>query len=482
MSEPITTTATRPLPARTVLVVDDDPVIRRLVHGLLERRGCTVRTAGSGIQAEAELQRGPVDLVVLDLLLPDMHGTEVFQRARMIQPDCTVIFLTDHGSTDLALSSIQQGAFEFIEKPHLTERLLPAVESAFAALSAPLAPEWSERGGFGEIITQAASMRAVFRALQNAVSSTVPVLIRGESGTGKELVAKAIHQHGPRRGGPFVAVNCAGIPDNLLEAEFFGYERGSFTGADRRKLGKFELADGGTLFLDEIGEMQPALQAKLLRVIQEGEYQRLGGLKTLRADVRILSATHRNLEEDVRVGRFREDLYYRLAVFSVDLPPLRERDGDVPLLAAHFIERFARREEKEVRGLDPRAAELLESYSYAGNVRELENIIAYGVVSSRGPMLTIADLPPAFLEAVAAERGRTFTPPFPQRILGGDPDPAPPADSGTSSAAFSTLDEVERRHVQDALRQAQGNKAEAARLLGISRMTLYRKLKAYAQK
>jgi transcriptional regulator with PAS, ATPase and Fis domain len=312
----------------------------------------------------------------------------------------------------------------------------------------------------------------VFRSLKHALESKVPVLIRGESGTGKELVAKAVHRGSARQGGPFVAVNCAGIPDTLLEAELFGYERGAFTGAVGRKLGRFDLAQRGTLLLDEIGEMDPSLQAKLLRVLQESEYQRLGGVETLKADVRIVSATNRNLEEEVARERFREDLYYRLAVFTVELPPLRHRHGDVPLLVDHFITRAAAAENKRVRGVEPMALELLETYSFPGNVRQLENVIAHGVVAARGRMLRMADLPNSFLRAVQLER---------------DSQPVQSSDSPTgtrhaatgqrSTGPFPTLAEVEWRHCQAALERSGGNKAEAARLLGVSRMTLYRKLK-----
>jgi two-component system response regulator AtoC len=475
--------------SRDVLVIDDDPWIRVLVERLLGARGYRVRSVADGTNALAVLREGFAGVVVLDVQLPDIDGTKLLRQIRLVAPEMPVILLTGQASTDLALDSIRDGAFDFVDKVQLAARLPDAVDHArtlveSAAQSAP----------FAGIVSRSAAMRGVFRSVQSALPSRVPVLIRGESGTGKELMARALHVNGPRRDGPFIAVNCAGIPDNLLEAELFGYEKGAFTGATARKLGRFDMARRGTLFLDEIGDMPLGLQPKLLRVLQEGEFVRLGGVETLTADVRVVSATHRALEEAVAVGRFREDLYYRLSVYTVNLPPLRDRAGDIPELARHFVRVCAAREGKPVVDLDPRVLELLSSYPFPGNVRELENLLAHAVVAARGTVLGIADLPQPFLRAVALERRRpsahdegegepllhlepTRTPPpepfEPARAPAYEPRPPEPRATGRP---FPTLREVSRLHVMEALRVAGGNKAEAARLLGVSRMTLYRTL------
>ena len=467
-----------------VLVVDDDATTRLLVGRRLEREGFTVQAASTAREALQVIAAGFHGVIVLDMMLPDRDGRQILPSLREQAPDCPVVMLTSHGTADAALDSLREGAFDFLDKATLSERLLPTVRRAAETIQGELSvTEGLGEVGFEGMVARSPEMRAVFRALNNALESRVPVMIRGESGTGKELIAKAIHDHGPRREGPFVAVNCAAIPENLLEAELFGYERGAFTGAVGRKRGRFELARGGTLMLDEIGEMDPRLQAKLLRVLQNGEFQRLGGTETLTADVRIISATHRDLETEVEVGRFREDLYYRMAVFTVHLPALRERTGDLPLLIQHFLGEAALREGKQVEGLDPLARELLQSYSYPGNVRELQNVIAYAVVSARGPVVAMSDLPASFLRAVAMERRRAerveVATPRPVAMLSGTPGAGTPGGALSrlpEDGSFPTLDEVERRHIQAAMERADGNKALAARLLGISRMTLYRKL------
>ncbi len=480
----------------SVLVVDDDATTRLLVSRRLEAVGFNCELARTGAEAIAKVEAGFHGVVLLDLQLPDKDGRVLLPSLRRIDPTNPVIILTSHGSADIALDSLRDGAFDFLDKELIADRLVPTVRRAADSLptlrGADRLPDTCPYPG---IVARSPEMHAVCLAIENAVASSVPIMLRGESGTGKEVVARAIHQMGPRAKKPFVAVNCAAIPEALLEAELFGYERGAFTGAVGRKRGRFELAAGGTLMLDEIGELHPLLQAKLLRLVQEGEYQRLGGTETLRADVRLISATNRDLETEVAAGRFREDLYYRMAVFAVHLPPLRKRTGDIPLLIKHFLAESCEREGKEVRSVDPLARELLESYSYPGNVRELQNIIAHAVVSARGPTIAISDLPQAFLRAVSDERhrqeqglangvspadastgtsGAGATPPS-------SPDPSaetlrPDHQVGDSPESFPTLAEVEARHVMRAMEHAGGNKALAARLLGVSRMTLYRKL------
>lgn len=449
-----------------VLIIDDDPAVRALIRAALQARDYEVLDGESCADAR-RLGKGFEGVVLLDVQLPDGLGPEVIPELRKLAPTAPVVVLTGHGSTDLALSALRAGASDFLSKDQVASRLLDVVRVAFVEREA-LSCTATSPARFPTVLTRAASMRTLLHELDATIDSGVPVLIRGESGTGKEVLARALHDAGPRAGGPFVAVNCAGIPDNLLEAELFGYERGAFTGAAQRKLGRFDLAQGGTLLLDEIGEMQPLLQAKLLRVIQEKEYQRLGGVETLRADVRILSATHRELERDVEEKRFREDLYYRLAVFTVEIPPLRDREGDIALLAQHFLERAARRERKHLRGFDPMALRLLESYGFPGNVRQLENVVSHAVVVARGRELGVADLPQSFLTALELER--VATEPEAEETEALVPSPA---------EGVLTLAEVERRHILSVLEGADGNKTRAAKLLGVSRMTLYRKIEEY---
>jgi len=442
-----------------VLAVDDDEDIRNLVQDVLEGAGFEPEFATNCRETLEIVEAGFSGVIVLDIRLPDGFGYDLMPQLTQHAPDSPVIYLTGHGTTMMALESIQSGAFDFIEKTQLVQRLVPTVVAAFAHRASRI----PDGGRFETIVTQSRAMAGLFRSLAQAVESDVSVLIRGESGTGKELVANALHDSGSRASAPFVAINCAGIPDHLLEAELFGYERGAFTGAVGRKPGRFDLANGGSLLLDEIGEMPMALQAKLLRVLQEGEYQRLGGVETLHTDVRIISATNRNLEESVETGTFREDLYYRLAVFTVELPPLRNRTGDIPLLVDHFLRRAAAREGKVIHGIDSMALTLMEHYSFPGNVRQLENVIAHAVVTSGSSTIRMADLPPSFLRSVMAERSREPSM-VSERIL---PSPSGP---------FLSLKEMEEAHIRKALVRTDGNKSKAAKLLGISRMTLYRKL------
>ena len=450
----------------TILIIDDDKWLRELVGGQMRDAGYRVETAATGEEALGTLSSDFHGVIVLDVQLTDTSGPELFPLLRQRAPGVPIVFLTGHGSTDLALQSIQQGAYEFVEKEHIGERLVGVVDSAVATLQAPSGDHGSP--GYAGIVAESPEMREVFRSLEQVVESRIPVLIRGESGSGKELIARALHDKSPRATGPFVAVNCAGIPDTLLESELFGYEKGAFTGATQQKPGRFDLAQGGTLLLDEIGEMQPTLQAKLLRVLQEGEYERLGGTRTIRANLRIVSATHRDLEFLVSAGEFREDLYYRLSVFTIHVPALRERPLDVSLLALHFMAEAARRERKTVTAIDSRAMELLQRHHYPGNVRELQNILSYAVVSARGSAITIANLPPAFRAAATLQPTTTET---------SEQANAPASEVG---GALKTLQEVERQHIELALARTAGNKTDAATMLGISRMTLYRKLEAWA--
>ena len=461
--------------ARQVLIADDDTLVCALMEELLAYHGLDVRSVHTGEGALRVIREGFDGVVVLDVWLPDLDGRVVFERIRAEAPSVPVVFLTGFGSTDMALELIESGAYEYVDKANLTERLVPTVLNALDYLVVSTGAEAGAAADpFARIITAAPEMRRIFAQLRNAIDSRLNVLVRGESGTGKELIARAIHTSGPRSGAPFVTTSCASIPDGLLEAEMFGHERGAFTGATMRKAGRFELAHRGTLFLDEIGEMAPMLQAKLLRIVQEGRFERLGGVETLEVDVRIIAATHRNLEEEIATGGFREDLYYRLAVFTVAVPALRDRSGDIPLLVDHFVRTIAAREGRDVRTLDDRVMELLTAHPWPGNVRELENVVSYAVVSARGPVVTIADLPTGFRQAVAQRRHvRPAAVPTPPGVSA---SPAPTVGVPASVEGFATLADLEARQVKAALDLAGGNQTRAARLLGISRTTLYRKL------
>ena len=468
---------------RSVLVVADDPLVSEVISEILGHHGYQSIVVNSGQDAVDAVRSGFRGPVLLDLWLPDMSGQDVFVKLRQLDESMPVIFLTGHGTTELALESIQTGAFEFLDKADITERLLSTVDAASdhheATLRGREVPV-DRPDPFGRIIGDSPQMRSVFRSLENALDSRLTVLIRGESGTGKELIARAIHDGGPRRHGPFVTINCASIPETLLESELFGYERGAFTGAAARKQGRFELARGGTLFLDEIGEMHPTLQAKLLRVIQDRQFQRLGGVETISADVRIISATHRNLEEEVAATRFREDLYYRLAVFMVVLPPLRARTGDVPLLVDHLASEVAKREHRDVLDVDRRALEVLCAHRWPGNVRELENVISFAVISSKTPVITIADLPPHFVSAArlggdaGAQDGEVDS--LSQTSDAGIALPQERPAHLRVDGSFATLAELEAAHIRRVLDHCRGNKTKAARSLGIGRTTMYRKI------
>ena len=454
-----------------VLAVDDDPAIRMLLRKMLGEAGHNVETVGTGTDAMARLGDGFHGVVVLDIDLPDCQGSDLLPKIRDVAPGAPVLFLTGRGSVDLALDTLEGGAFDFIDKRQLRRRLLPAVAAASETLGAAMPTRGSE-GPFSEIIARSRTMGEVFRVLEKALDSRIPVLVLGESGTGKELIAQALHKGGPRSRGELIAVNCAGIPENLLEAELFGYEKGAFTGAAQRKLGRFDLARGGTLFLDEIGEMPQPLQAKLLRVLQTGEYQRVGGVQTLRADVRVVSATHRDLIGEVEAGRFREDLYYRLAVFTVELPALKDRPGDIPLLVQHFLETAAAREGRRVDSIDPIALDVLEGFHWPGNVRQLENVLSYAVVHANSSAIGLGDLPRTFLREAGMARRKDGAEPV---------EPAAATEVAHTPETFPTLKQLEAKHIAKALELAKGNKAQAARLLGVSRMTLYRKLEDDAE-
>lgn len=433
-----------------------------MLGSLLEAEGYDVRLAEDGNAALAAVTSDEPDVVLLDLALPLMSGLQVLERLRERWPHLPVVMMSGRATLADAVTATKLGAFHFIEKPLTPEAVLLTLAGALELrrareLSRALAEELGARG---RLVGSSAALDEVRRLIDQVARTDARVLITGESGTGKELVAAAIHDSSPRSGGPFVRVNSAAIPRELVESEMFGHEKGAFTGAHKRRLGRFELAEGGTIFLDEIGDIQPATQLKLLRVLQEREFERVGGEETLKADVRVVTATHRDLRAEVAAGRFREDLFYRLHIIPVQLPPLRDRREDVPTLAKHFVEKLAERTRSSARRISPQAMALLARYEWPGNVRELENVIEHALVFARGEEIGVEDLPP---------------------VLGGGARVASGVDLSAVEATSlpEVLEELERSLIVAALEKAEGVKAETARLLGIKSSALYYKLEKY---
>jgi two-component system response regulator HydG len=447
--------------APQVLIVDDERSNLDSLERTFAREGWAVLTAESGARALEILRRERVAVLVTDLMMPGMSGEELLRAARAVSPDTEVILMTAYGTVETAVSAMKQGAYDFITKPVKRHAIVKSVRQALERASL-VAENRSLKAqlatlGVGGLIGNAPAFRAAVDALRQAAPTSATVLLTGESGTGKELAARMVHDLSPRAAGPFVPINCAAIPESILESELFGYERGAFTGAAGRKEGRFERAHGGTLFLDEVGEMSPAVQVKLLRVLQDGVVERLGGTQPVQVDVRIVAASNKDLAAEARAGRFREDLFYRLEVVAVRLPPLRGRREDVPLLASAFLKRLAEKHGKAIRGFTPGALAALEGYDWPGNVRELEHAVERAVVLCRGEMIDAADLP----EAARLSR----------------PGAAPAGEAGAISVPVGTpMDEVERMVIRETLRHTRGDKNLAARILGIAARTIYRKL------
>jgi two-component system response regulator HydG len=453
-----------------ILVADDNDAMRDGMVLSLTRLGHDVQGVKGGGEAIAAYRKRHADVVVTDLRMVPVDGIEVVRRLRELDAEATVIVVSAHGTIGLAVEAMREGAMDFIEKPFPPEVLRARVEKAIEiarerkgartararaeALDEDRAREISPAG----LVGGSEPMRRLMDQLRRVAAADTTVLVLGESGTGKELAARALHAQGPRRDGPFVSVSCAAIPEGLLESELFGHEKGAFTGAIRRKLGRFELANGGTLFLDEVGEIPPAIQVKLLRVLQERRFERVGGEETIDVDVRVVSATNRDLKAMAAAGTFREDLYYRLAVLPVTLPPLRERPGDVEELAGFFVGKLGPRVGRRVRGFSPEAMELLKAHRWPGNVRELENVVEQALVFAEGELIRPEDLP----DGLRAAR----------------PAAAIALPSGDKSLT-DVLEELERQLILAAWDRAQGVKAETARLLGIKPSALYYKLEKY---
>jgi len=437
-----------------ILVVDDEAIVRESLSDWLKDVGYQVITAENGHKALEMIEKEKPGIMIADLVMPAMDGIELMKRAKTQQPKIEVIIITAYASIPTAITAMKEGAYDYIEKPFCPERAELLVKKLaehqeLVEENLSLRQRLEDRYRFENIIAKSSKMQRVIEVIKVVAKSNATILITGESGTGKELVARAIHSQSNLRNKSFVAVSCAALPESLLESELFGHEKGSFTGAYAQKKGKFEFANGGTLFLDEVGEMSANIQVHLLRVLEEKEFTRVGGNEPIRVDVRVLSATNKDLRKAIEKQEFREDLYYRLNVVNIELPPLRERKEDVPLLAEHFLNKFAMENQKEITGFSPEAMELVLDYDWPGNVRELENAIERAVILAKDSIIIIADLPKENL-----------------------------------SVAYSTtprknLKEVEKGHILDILRETGENYSEAARILGISRMTLYNKAKEY---
>ena len=452
------------------LVIEDNETLREGVVQVLKRMDHEVFSASGGAEGLAIFQREEPDLVITDLKMDDVDGMEVLHEIRQSDTEALVIMMTAFGSIERAVEAMQAGAFDFIAKPFPPDLLRTRVERALGIHQErrhtrrlesenEMLRRDSVQGFDDEIVGDSAPMQKILSRVERAAGSDSTVFIHGESGTGKELVARALHKASPRAEGPFVKVNCSALAESLLESELFGHEKGAFTGAHKQRMGRFELADGGTIFLDEIGDIGHAIQLKLLRVIQEREFERVGGEKTLSTDVRVVTATNRDLREAVEEGEFREDLFYRLHIIPIELPPLRERPGDIEPLVRHFIEKLGPRTRSSATDIDEEAMSLLKRYSWPGNVRELENVIEHALVFADSQVITRSELPP---------------------MVGGDGQ-----KSGVELAAVEerslpeVLEDLERQLICQAFEKADGVKTETARLLGIKPSALYYKLEKY---
>jgi DNA-binding NtrC family response regulator len=436
-----------------ILIVEDEAKLKRLLELNLGDGGFTTHSAGDAEEGLKILGRESIDLILTDFKLPGMNGLEFLKAIRRVKAEVPVILMTAYGSVEAAVEAMRSGASNYVLKPFSLEEIKRVVRKELevrqlVAENRILREELGKRYEYPNIVAKSGRMQEVLAAVERVAPTNSTVLIGGESGVGKELIARAIHQHSTRSAGPFIKINCTAIPENLLESELFGYEKGAFTGASTSKPGKFELADKGTLFLDEIGDVPTATQAKLLRVLQEREFERLGGTRTIKVDVRMIAATNRDLRAALEEGTFREDLYYRLNVVPIDVPPLREHKEDIPGLVEHFLVQLNKDNGKQIRGVTPQAMQSLVNFHWPGNVRELQNIIERAVTFTRADQIEVSDI---HLDAGPA-KGSSGAPGF--------------LPSGM------TLDNWEDEIIREALRRANGNKSHAARLLGLTRNAL----------
>ena len=446
---------------KKILIVDDDVAHRTMLKVNLMGAGYEIVEADDGDQVLPALEQEEVDLILMDLKMQRMDGMEALKLLRERGRMEPVVVITAFSSVESAVEAMKQGALDYVTKPVDIESLKLTVAKAldFEALreeNQELKKRLGEQFDFGNIIGRSPAMQKVFETLSLVAPSDATVLINGESGTGKELIAGALHHNSNRRDGPFIKVNCAALHENLLESELFGHEKGAFTGADSRRQGRFELADHGTLFLDEIGDMSLQTQAKILRVLQEGELERLGGSQTIQVDVRLVAATHKDLNRMVEEGTFRQDLFFRLSVVPIELPPLRDRTEDIPVLADFFLKRYAEKNKKDIKGFHPQTLILLGRYSWPGNIRELENTIERAVILCPGEQITPRELPPQML-----------------------PDDFQPGGDADLNRGGLTLKDMEREAIRATLEQTGGNRSQSAKLLGIARQTLLNKIKEY---
>ena len=438
-----------------ILIVDDELIVRESMGNWLKEEGYQIDTSANGKDALEKIKSKECDLAIVDIKMPGMDGIELLQKSKKLEPDLPILMMTAYASVDTAVQAMKEGAFDYIVKPFSPENVSQVIKRAlkFKMLEKEnllLKKELEKKYGFDEIIGKSKKMEEVFELIRTVAESEAVVMIRGESGTGKELIARAIHANSKRKYGPLIALSCGALPETLLESELFGYEKGAFTGAQYSRKGRLEMAQGGTLFLDEIGDISPKTQVDLLRVLQEKVIYHLGSTKPINIDVRIISATNRDLEEAVRKGDFREDLYYRLNVVAIDIPPLRERKEDIPLLANHFFQKFTLANAKKIDGISGEAMKLLIAYNWPGNIRELENVIERSVVVSKTDEILKDDLPDLIKKGVAE----------------------------TENSPRS-LDESEKKHIVKILDENNWNISKSAKELGVDRVTLYNKIKKY---
>ncbi|MBM4273532.1 MAG: sigma-54-dependent Fis family transcriptional regulator [Deltaproteobacteria bacterium] len=448
----------------TILVIDDEPGVRQGLQEILATGGYEVETAADGESGLLRVKENLFDLVLTDLSLPGVGGMEILQFLVRHHPECPCIIITGFGTIKSSVDAMRQGAYDYLTKPVNPAELLLVVERALDHRrlkweNLQLKKQLQKRYGFANIIGKSEAIHQVFEIIEKVADTDSTILIQGESGTGKELIAQAVHYNSSRREGPLIPVNCGAIPGELLESELFGHERGAFTHAVRTRIGRFELANGGTIFLDEIAEMSPNLQVKILRVLQDRTFERIGGIKTIRVDIRIIAATNTDLETLVSQGRFREDLFYRLNVIPIKVPPLRERESDIPLLARHFLKEFCTRKKKPLKQLTPAAMSCLAHYSWPGNVRELENLMERLVILTESEVVDVADLPEKFHPQPLERLSEAVD--FPEQ--------------GINLAAV--VQDYEKNLILKALARSNGVKSQAAQLLHLNRTTLIEKMK-----
>ena len=464
----------------TILVADDEENVRNLLYEILEEEDYNVIEAKNGLEAVKAVNEKYPDCVLLDVRMPVMDGMEAFLKIRDIAPDLPVIFITAYGSSDIAIKAMKKGAYDYLTKPFDIDEIKIKIKKAIELKelsSSLISSNFGKQYKQDEIIGDSTKMQEVYKSIGRVADSDATVLIRGESGTGKELVARAIYMHSNRRNKPFIAVNCAAIPENLLESELFGHEKGAFTDAVSKHIGKFEQAKDGTIFLDEIGDMSLPLQAKILRVLQEKTFERVGGHETLMSNARIIAATNRNLEKLVSEGKFREDLYYRLNVVTISIPSLRERKEDIPELVAYFISKYSRKYGKVVQGVSEEVMKIFMDYNWPGNVRELENAITRGVIITSVPFIMKEHLPPELIKRYKSEHIEDVN--NKNQTVSNNTNSNSTNKTDSIEPLPTVIARIEKDMIIKALKKCGGNKTKAAKILGISRKSLFNKIRDY---